>query len=150
MTNRPEDNGDKVHTPEYVLLDAEESSEKREETGDAFQTMRGIGAKKFPWSMRIVIILAFVPVLLAAIVTLFALAFTFALAFITFFQSSEMNNNLKKAWETFKSVLAVILGLIIAIFSPAFGFSIIMLYFMLHQQEGRSAYVRRFFQSRFK
>lgn len=152
MSKDPEKDGEKLHTPEYILLEAEETQQKRseEEKGDVFKTMREIGAKHFPFRVRLVILLAFFPLLLAAIATMLYLTVTFALAVVTVFQSAALNSHLDVAWGTFKTVFVLILGFLIAFFSPAFGFSVIMLYFVLHSKEKRGAHVRRFFQSRFQ
>lgn len=138
-----------IHQPEFIILEAEELP-RSEEQSDIFETLKKVNAKHFPWGIRIIILtvfLFFFPIL--AILLLYVLIQA-AVALVTFFQSPAAISNLQKAWTTFTNGIVMTLGLGIAIFSPAFGFSVIMLYFLLHRDNSGGVYVRRFFKSRFK
>lgn len=145
----PGSDGHKVHQPEYVILDAEEEAPRSDGSGEMFDTLKKVSVKHFSWPMRIAFLILFFFFLSVAAILLFYLGFHIALATVTLFQSPELNNNVKKAWNLLVSDLVIALGLAIGFFSPAFGLSVMMLYFMLHRENSSGAFVTRFFQARF-
>lgn len=138
-----------VHEPEYVILDAEEETPRSDGSGEMFDTLKKVSAKHFPWPMRIACVILFFFFLAVAVLLFIHVLFHILLATVTLFENPALNSNVKKAWNLLVSDIVIALGLAIAFFSPAFGLSVMMLYFMLHRENSSSAFVTRFFQARF-
>ncbi len=135
------------HRPEYVILEPEESPQFQKEGGEeALRNLKSLGAKKFSWTVRLTvfIVLLFLIVILAVLALYLAACALFA--GVTFFQSSALNERLNKAWNRFVNTLVVVLGFTVALFSPTFGFSIIMLHTLLHKGESTSFYTNYIFK----
>lgn len=149
MSKNESGDGRTVHQPEYVILDAEEETPRSEQSGEMFDTLKKLSAKHIPWPMRIVFLILFFFCLAVAVLLLLYFLFHTVLATVTLFQNPALNNNVKKAWNILVSDIVIALGFAIGFFSPTFGLSVIMLYFMLHRESQGGAFVTRFFQARF-
>jgi hypothetical protein len=150
MENHPDSNGDIHHRPEYVILEPEEGAQKKkEESEDLIKKLRALGSKQFPWSIRLSILIVFLFLTLFTIIPLLYFVASLAGSTLTLFQSSTLKRHLKKSWSMFVTTLVVLLGFAVALFSPAFGFSIILLYTMLHPGEHANRYTSYFFRAGF-
>lgn len=145
----PGSDGHNVHQPEYVILDAKEETPRSDGSGEMFDALKKVSEKHFPWPMRIAFLILFFFFLSVAVLLLIHFLFHTVLAAVTLFQSPPLINNVKKAWNLLVSDLVIALGLGIGFFSPTFGLSVMMLYFMLHRENRSGAFVTRFFQARF-
>ncbi|MCE5318885.1 MAG: hypothetical protein LLG04_16175 [Parachlamydia sp.] len=148
--NEPDSDGHTVHQPEYVILDAEEETPQSDQSGELFDTLKALSAKHIPWPMRIAFLFLFFFCLAFAVILIIHLLFHTVLATVTLFQSPALNSHVQKAWKILVSAIVVALGFAIAIFSPTFGLSVMMLYFMLHRDNQSGAFVTSFFKTRFK
>lgn len=137
----------RVHRPEYVILESEDNLRSEQEgSQEAFQAIKEVGTRNYTLSVRLFSLFSLSIVVILSCFLLLYLIFAAAAASLAFFQNVTLNNLFKGSWGMFKNALAVILGLTVSIFSPSFGFSIIMLYTILHQNEYASSYFKYFFK----
>jgi len=138
--------------PEFIFV--EEGKTEEGETIGGFkeefkESVSQMENRAYPVSVRIVCLLvAFFLSIVVLISIPFLLGF-FSLNLVTFFQMEAFWKRTQKFWDTFKKLFVTVLGLVIAFFSPAFGLSVIMVYFMMRGQQMDQVWVNRMMQSRF-
>lgn len=146
---------EKRKMPEFIYVDPDVETEREapdlggfgQEYFTSFQTF-----KKKDSSIMVRVVSFFGALILLGAVILglpFFLLFL-ALNLITFFKMKPFWEQTIKLWEYIKRVLAVIVGLFVAVFSPSFGLTIIMVYFLLQGQRLENQFMMKLMKSRFE
>lgn len=131
-----EDKDRTIHQPEYVILDKEEDESRKEqqygkEQADYLATLHKIGQMKFGVGLRLLcLVAAFFTALATAFIAALALV-AVAMGAITLFLSKDVNTQVLKALSNVRKLFVITFGLLVAVFSPALGLGLIVLYFML-------------------
>lgn len=139
---------DVIYIEDIEVQDVRQNQEqepKRDALYDSFVHMEN---SKYPNAVRIFTLIAAAGFFLFSFLALAFVAFHLALAVITFFQSNEINQSLKKSWSGYNTLLVFTLGCLIATFTPAFGFGIILVYFAVKGKKLENSLLGRIFQSR--
>ena len=131
-----EDKDRTIHQPEYVILDKEEDEARKDEgyakeQADYLTTLHKIGQMKFGVGLRILCLLAAFFVALATVFIAALSLIAVAMGALTLFLSKEVNTQVLKALNNVRKLFVITFGLLIAVFSPALGLGLIVLYFML-------------------
>lgn len=131
---KDEDSDRTIHQPEYVILDKEEEQPQQQyakEQADYLTTLHKIGQLRFGLGLRILCLLAAgIAAIATAIIAVLALIVV-AMGAITLFLSKDINAQVLKALRNVRKLLVITFGLFLAVFSPALGLGMIVLYFML-------------------
>lgn len=142
----------KIHQPEYVILDAvEEDQEKQEKfssQGEYLEVFNKLSHRKFSWGIRL---LSFIVAVFASLVLIFifllALVST-ALGILTLYLNKEVNETILRCWRNVRKLAVILMGLLIGVFSPSLGFGLIILYLMMHGESLRKTFFyNRMFRS---
>lgn len=127
----------KRELPEFIVIEEGEEGEgygtfgeEQEATFQAFQKI--ITGKRYPFSLHVWMFFLFLVTLTISCIAVFLLFLSLAIATLTLFQFKAFNNYAMMIWRNFRRMIVFTLGFAIAIFSPPFGFGIILLYFMLY------------------
>lgn len=138
--------------PEFIFVEEgkTEDGKKYGEFKEEFQeSVHKMEDRAYPISVRIVcLIMALFLSIIVLISIPFLLGFL-SINLVTFFQMGPFWERTQQFLETFKKLFVTVLGLIIAFFSPAFGLSVIMVYFMMRGQQMDQQWVSRIMESRF-
>lgn len=130
--------------PDSIYIE-EESQESPWTEGDNYaQTMKKISRRHYSASFRVVTAMLSIPALIIAICLFIFCLISGALAGIGLFRNEGLNANFQKYWKWFRRACVFVLSLIVATLSPAFGFSIMFMYFMLQGEELDSPIISRF------
>lgn len=153
MTTEGEDK-QKAKMPEFIYVDSgrEEirGSYQQFSQQEYIQSFQKIGTIHFPISIRFIcLLLALVMFLTAAFVSIFVALF-FMLNILTFFQAKQFWAKTKELWIRLKKVIVTAFGALIGVFSPAFGFSIILVYLMLQGGTQNEDWVTRIIRSSYE
>lgn len=131
---RKRDSSEQIHHPEFIIID-EESAEKeriqgRREEG-SFSSFEDLTDVKFPFSIRVVSFGLSLLMLMSAIAAVLGIIGAGLISVLTlgYYERSIALFHRCVNWWRKSSVLA--LGFFIAIFSPSFGFTIIIIYFLM-------------------
>ncbi len=147
--NNLEEKNKTIHQPEYIILDGNETdghgASSGEERGEYVEALSRLGKKSFPFAARILIFLTAIGIAVASLIALAGAIVSTLLAGLILFQKAEVNMYMFKAWANAKKLAVFTLGLIIAIFSPVFGFGIIVLYLMLLGEHLDQSFFKRMF-----
>lgn len=153
---KPEEDADsekgKRRLPDFIYVDDGPHFEKPHFGGfeEQFQSFGGIADKDFPLSVRALCLLGAIVLLLIVTAAIpFLLLFIF-LNLISFFKSADLWSNTKKLWSHMKTGIVAIIGLVIAVFSPAFGISIIFLYYLLQGKKLENQIMMKLMKGRMK
>lgn len=145
-----------VH-PDIIFVDKtkqthEEGEGQREETFSQeqyYQSFQKLEEMRYPTALRVLTFFAAAGLVLAAGLLAVLSAFFFVLSAVTLFQVERLNQLAKIAWSGLQKVAAFFLGFFVATFSPALGFGIIILYFMLRGEGASDAILNRVMGMRF-
>lgn len=146
----PEEQPKEIHHPEFIILDDSQEYMQRERGGsrrsEYFTVLQQLNGIKHGWSVRLIAFATFLFMLLSSafVCVLFVVALVFA--GLAFYQSAELNKRLRKSWKNVKKMLAISLGLFLAILSPAFGFGVIILYLMLNHENIQQTFFTQVFK----
>lgn len=146
-------NGEKkIHRPEFIILQSDEGEDDLGAFATAhseyYDSLKKLNKVQFSVPLRLVIALAFFVLLFLSVLALFFCSISLILSTVTLFMIKEMNANLYKSWKNVKKVLVFTVGLFLAIFSPALGLGLIVLYFMLLGEQLNKSFVSRLFKFR--
>jgi hypothetical protein len=131
-----EQNDQKIHQPEFVIL-GEESKEEvsggefQQQTSHPYESFEKLHDIKPSLGVRFACLLSSYILFLAAILVFFLLLLSLAVVIISVGQSKKVNNLFKKYWEVLRKLIVTASGLLVSVFSPAFGLGIIILYFII-------------------
>lgn len=150
---RPEDSQQepKRHIPEFIYVEPEvEDDRKGFRREEEYQSIHSLQSQRFPFGMRILFLflsclLLFFLIIVAPIVLLLT-----GFNLLTMRKIENFNKNTIQLWGAFKKMVVVALGLLVAIFSPAFGISIIMIYFMMHKDNFGKVWMERIMKPSFR
>lgn len=136
MKQGPQEEPVTYHRPEFIILEDErkESSfeQKKQEQYEAlFKNLKKIEST---WAVRLMTLIGFCVTAVAAVFSVFFVAFNLLIATLTLFRSVQINQAANKSWKTFKKILTCCVGLGIAVFSPFLGFGLIVLYFISNNE----------------
>jgi len=138
--------------PDFIFVDSE--SEYREEAYGGYQRefdpeFQKMAVKEYPLILRFFCLIFSALILLVSAVAFLFVLFFFAGNLLTFFQMDQFWKQTKNLWEQLKKLFVSGLGLAIAVISPAFGFSIIMVYLLLKGSTMDEDWVSRMMKDRF-
>src|ERR1700733_8987960 len=147
----PGDNGakrgsEKRKLPEFVYVDVDREDEAKKFSGFEEQYFRSFQALKHKGSSISVRITCLLGSLLLIVTVAFAVPFLLLFAILnalTFFKMKLFWLQTKKLWMYLKRALVVTLGFAVAVFSPSFGLTIIMIYFLLQGQQMENQFMMK-------
>lgn len=142
---------EKRKLPEFIFVDADRESETPRYGGfeeQYFRSFQTLKHKDSSISVRITCLLG--ALLLSVIVALATplLLLCVILNVLTFFKGKNFWLQTKKLWMYLKRACVVILGFLVALFSPSFGLTIIMIYFLLQGQRMENDFMMKLLRSR--
>jgi hypothetical protein len=138
--------------PEFIYIETENHEEQgsrgyQEEFRASFDKMEG---RNYPFSVRLVCLISALFLLFAVLLTTPFLLVFFLINLVTVFQLTAFWERTKQLWNAYRKLFVTLLGLFVAVFSPAFGLSIIMMYFMMRGQQSDQQWVSRIMEARFR
>lgn len=139
---------DVIYIEDIEVQDVRQKQEQEPKRDALYESFVHMENSKYPNVVRVFTLIAAVGFFLFSFLALAFVAFHLALAAITFFQSNEINQSLKKSWSGYNTLLVFTLGCLIATFTPAFGFGIILVYFAVKGKKLENSLLGRIFQSR--
>ena len=147
-----ESEGPHIHRPEFIILESEEeqgqSPHAQKIHSEYFETIQGLNKIQFPWTLRILIFFTLFFVLIGTVIVTFFFIISLLFAALAFFQSKTMNDNMVKSWKNVKKLCVFSAGMFLAIFSPALGLGLIVLYLMLQGEHLNKAIMERLFKTK--
>lgn len=140
---------DFIYIEDVEVQDVRGQQQQQEPKRDAlYESFVHMENSKYPNVIRVFTLLAAAGFFLFSFLALAFVAFHLALAVLTLFQSDEVNKALKKSWSGYNTLLVFTLGCLIATFSPAFGFGVILVYFAVKGKKLENSLLGRIFQSK--
>lgn len=130
--------------PDFIYVDhtyQHERSQGSEGASQAFESLRTMQQRHYPLSLRFFTLGASFIFAIWAALMLICTGVSIVIAALVLFKSDYGNGRIKAYWKYFRQSLVFMLGLFVAAFSPAFGISIIILYYV---QQGESIRNRLF------
>lgn len=142
--------------PEFVFIDEEKTYTY--EPGEEFdpfeqrfeENFRGMKKAEYPFSVRVFCFAAAVVTFFLCALALPLLLFFFFGNLLTFSKVEVLRIRMEWLWGAFKKLFVVWLGVSIAVISPAFGFSVILIYLMLQGVNEEEDWIARTMKSRFR
>ncbi len=139
--------------PEFIYVETEHYDEGHEFGGfqkEFQQSYQKMETKNYPAAVRMVcFVCSFFLILFLLLAAPFLLLFV-GINLLTFFQLKLFWEKTVQLWSMFKRMFVTALGLLIAVLSPAFGLSVIMVYFMMSGGNYERDWVARVFKNRFR
>lgn len=145
----PQEDKEKVHQPEYIILDAEENGGKSEKISpkqlEFVETINFLSTRKFSFGLRLLLLISALFVFLALFFVGVMTLITACFAMLALFKSEELNRNMIKSWGYLKKTLTILIGLILGFFSPVLGLSLILVYLMIHGENLQNTFFSKVF-----
>ncbi len=148
-----EQNDQKIHQPEFVFV-SEESKDTisggqfKYQSGGKYESFEKLHDIKASFPVRFACLFSSVILFTAAFFGIFILLALCTLVLFSLGRFRSLNNFTKNYWGTIRKVFVTASGLLVAVFSPAFGLGIIVLYFILVAGGMNDPVFSRFFESR--
>lgn len=146
------ENGE-IKKPEFIYVETEDYQTGREFGGfqeEFKQSYEKMGAREYPLAVRFVcFVSAFFLLFFLLLATPFLIAFA-VINILTFFQWDAWAQKTKQVWQSYSKMFVTMFGLLLAVISPAFGISVILVYLMMSGQKKDDVWVNRIFEARFK
>lgn len=138
--------------PDFIFVDRENGYE--EESFRGYQqefdpTFQKMAVKEYPLILRFFCLIFSALILLVSAVAFLFVIFFFLANLITFFKMDQFWKQTKNLWVQLKKLFVSGMGLAIAVISPAFGFSIILVYLLLKGATMDEDWVSRMMKERF-
>lgn len=147
--------GKEEKIPEYIYIDSKENFSQEEPFSTHYEhkehrySFEQLAHKEYPFVLRIVcLFVASLVLSFTALVLFLFMIFFFANA-VTFFHFENFWKGTKQLWEQIKKLFVCGLGLTVAVVSPAFGLSMIMLYFVVKGSNMNEDWVSRTMKDQF-
>ncbi len=139
--------------PEFIYIDTDQRYHEeyfREGPRTAFgASFESLTRREYPLMLRLFcLVFSSLVLFFACFVLAFVLLFT-AINLVTFFTLTDFWKRTKSLWEQLKKLFVSGIGLLVAVVSPAFGFSIIMVYFLLKGARMDEDWVSRMMREKF-
>ncbi|MEM1282647.1 MAG: hypothetical protein AAGG81_03755 [Chlamydiota bacterium] len=145
--------GQKIHQPEFVVVTEEYKESVSEgqykyQSGKQYETFEKLNDIRPSFPIRFACLFSSF-ILFCATIFGFCVFLLFCLSVcLTFGQVESLNNFTKSYWGTIRKVFVTAVGLLVAVFSPAFGLGIIVLYFIMVAGGTSDPVFSKFFESR--
>jgi hypothetical protein len=136
-----------IHQPEFIILDGNAEPESQSSQREYFEALNRLESKHYPLSLRFMLLLAAIAVIFVVLFYILASVMAWLVACLTFFSLETQVDHLHKTWKACKRLTVVALGLVVAIFSPAFGLGMMLLYFLMHGENINEGIIGRVFRS---
>lgn len=140
-------NEEEVHKAEIIYIDAtedEEVGEKGYEQQRYWSAMGDLKSAKFPVGLRILGLIVGLLMSAVAAIMLIATLFWLAISLVTFRQSPVFNKQVSTVWKATCKTTMLAFGGYLAVFNPALGIGLVMLYFMMKGEEMNEMMFNRF------
>lgn len=149
---RGDQKGSKIHHPEFIVVTEEykESSsggEYKYQSSATFEPFEKLRDVKPSFIVRFACLFSSMILFAAAFCGVFILLGLCVLVLISLAQVPSLNQFAKNYWSMLRKVFVTALGLFVAVFSPVFGFGIIILYFVLVVGGTNDPIFSKFFES---
>jgi hypothetical protein len=140
--------------PDFIYIDSEKSTREQESFKGQFRGEMGthfekMADKEYPLMLRLFCFVFSALVFLVSLIALMFFLFFLLINLVTFFQMEAFWKQTKNLWEQLKKLIVSGIGLAVAVISPAFGFSIIMVYMLLKGSAMDEDWVSRVMKERF-
>lgn len=135
----------KAKMPDYIYVEEDDQSNAfSAQYKEYYNALNRLQKYNYSWGIRLACL--FVTALMTVYIALMGLLFLFtgALAALMLFRSESANIHFQQYWRRFRRSVVIGLGTCVAIISPAFGFGIVVLYFMLHGDKLNDTFFSRF------
>jgi hypothetical protein len=141
---------EKRKLPEFIFVDVDRESEAQKTSGFEEQYFRSFQALKHKDSSISLRITCLLGALLLLVTLMFAIPFLLLFLLfnvLTFFKIQSFWAQTKKLWLYLKRALVMALGFSVAVFSPSFGVTLIMIYFLLQGQKMENHFMMKLMRS---
>lgn len=146
---RFEDKGE-IKKPEFIYVETEDYHAGHEYGGfqeEFKQSYQKMGSKNYPIAVRFVcFVCAFFIFFFLLLATPFQVVFA-VVNTLTLFQWKTWAQRTKQVWQTYSKMFVTVLGLLLAVISPPFGLSVILVYLMMNGQKTDDVWVQRIFEA---
>lgn len=128
----------KIHQPEFIILSEteevfEEGTAQREHQQYA-EFLQKAGKLHFSFGMRLLVLIATAAFVVVLFFSAVFAALAVVIAALYLFRNPEANKNMSDALHRVRKYLVIILGLLLAIFTPPLGIGLICLYFWMYSE----------------
>lgn len=140
---------DEYKKPEFIYV----GEEYEEDVGGAYEEQRlftalqDLHGTSYPVSLRVIAFFVFVFSAFIAVIAAFAAAFWFVGDAATLFKVPQFHSTFKKTFNLMKKMLFITLGSGVAIFAPAMGMGIVIMYFLMSGESMNSVILERMTRS---
>lgn len=142
-----------IKKPEFIYVETEEYHAGHEYGGfqeEFKESYQKMGSRQYPIAVRFVCFIgAFFLLFFLLLATPFLIVFT-VINVLTLFQWKAWAQKTKQVWKTYSKMFVTVLGLLLAVISPAFGLSVILVYLMMNGQKTDDVWVNRIFEASLK
>lgn len=150
--NKHEEESAKRKLPEFVYVE-EEGEWRQEEPFEHFKEHFSHSAEMmkkqhYPLALRIFCLIGSLFLFAFTFFVLIYVALSLVVNILTFFRMRGFWERTKSWWGALKKTFVTSSGLLVAVFSPAFGLAIIMVYFLLLGQSMDEQWATRILKSR--
>ncbi len=139
-----------IHHPEFILIEEEQSGRQghgyRRESPD-FASFEELSTVHFPFSIRIAALGLSFLMLMSVVASLAALILTGSGVAATLGLSRKVVDLFHKCLGWLRKAAVLSMGFFVAVFSPSFGFAIIIIYFLLLGEKINHDILKRMLQS---
>lgn len=133
--------------PDYIYVNEgadEGSSLEHEENEEGFQKIQQLKNLHFSYGVRLFTAFFCFLAFIFTCVSLVFCAVSGAISAALLFRNEICNRAFQRYWKWLRRGAAVALGLFVGIFSPNFGYAILLIYFMLQGEQFENSMVSNF------
>lgn len=141
---KSEPKGEKAKIPDYIYVDESPEENPWGDKEEYYQTIHKLTGQTYSWGLRVFCAFAAIVAWLYVLLMLLLSGITGAIAAVALFSSPAINAKFYRFLKLLCRGSAVFLGTFVAIFSPTFGFGILILYFMLQGEKMDERILSRF------
>ncbi len=121
--------------PHVILLDDQQSERNYQEGKDFFDSFHRFEKATYPMPFRFFTFTASLTLFLSSAILACFLIISLFIGLLALYQSPTLNGPIHRIWKILRRLLVISLGLFIGSFSPAFGFGIVLLYFIMQGEK---------------
>lgn len=140
--------------PEFIYIDDiqiepdQEESRKSTREENLYASINELEKARYPWLLRVLTFFASLVLVVVIPILLIVVLCNALFAFGLLWKFEPFNKQTIRYWKQLKKAVVIALGLFIATLSPAFGFGMILLYFVLQGEEINNNFLNQMMKSR--
>lgn len=139
-----------VHHPEFIIVEDDQTTGQKTESQkdtSSYASFEELSSVRFPFAVRVASFGLSFLMFMSAIAAAIGLFFTGCLILITFGYYDKAKLIFKRCHNWWRKAIVLSLGFFVAVFSPSFGFAIIIIYFLMLGEKINHDILRRMLHS---